>query len=397
MFARSLVRAAARAACRERRPIAVAVFGSAGKSTAASGVLAALSLSHHTRAQDSEAPWSEGFYALALGEARVPETPLGWVLAAARGYLRALNLSGYPAALVFEVPPSAAAVSAVLDTCEIRCLVVTALGAAPEPLSPESSDPFAELQRLSEHLPEHGVLIANGEATVPGEQSKDRRIATYGTGKKDSVRGAASGSDLTVTGENLTMTLPLRSPAPSFTRAVLAGAAAAEALQLSPDLTEKGLRQLRALPGRQSTLPGIKRSLIIDDTANTNPESFRESLELLTRGGAGYRIAVVGDTGDPGAAGRLLAGASVDRLLAVGSRGRDAADAAVAAGLKPERVVTFERADEAGRVLQNMLPPGAGVLMAGRPGDELEIAVREIMAEPMRAAELLCRRGGPKP
>jgi UDP-N-acetylmuramoyl-tripeptide--D-alanyl-D-alanine ligase len=80
-------------------------------------------------------------------------------------------------------------------------------------------------------------------------------------------------------------------------------------------------------------------------------------------------------------------------LIAVGEKARDIARGAVEAGLADNYVFCFDRAEEAGRFLQNRLKAGDVILVKGSQGMRLEKIVKEIMAEPERAEELLVRQG----
>jgi UDP-N-acetylmuramyl pentapeptide synthase len=58
-----------------------------------------------------------------------------------------------------------------------------------------------------------------------------------------------------------------------------------------------------------------------------------------------------------------------------------------------ERVLSFDSAHDAKKTVQNLLKPESLVLVKGSQNTVfLERVIKEIMAEPMRAAELLCRQ-----
>jgi len=141
---------------------------------------------------------------------------------------------------------------------------------------------------------------------------------------------------------------------------------------------------------------------LIDDTYNAAPDSMAEALALLDRIPAESKMAVLGDMLELGAksdeahyqVGQKVAAMKLDRLLTVGSGGRIIAQAAVTSGMASDKVVSFDTSDEAKKTAQEVLQPGAAVLIKGSQGLRLEKVTIEIMAEPMRAAELICRQYG---
>jgi len=80
-------------------------------------------------------------------------------------------------------------------------------------------------------------------------------------------------------------------------------------------------------------------------------------------------------------------------LIAVGERSRDIIRGATEAGLADDYIFYFDKAAEAGQFLQNRIKAGDVILVKGSQGVRLEKVVKEIMAEPERAEELLVRQG----
>ncbi len=78
-------------------------------------------------------------------------------------------------------------------------------------------------------------------------------------------------------------------------------------------------------------------------------------------------------------AGRLVAAAGWDLLLAIGPRSRGLARAAVEAGLAAEAVRTFDSSPEAAEALAGILRPGDLVLVKGSRGMRTEAAAVRIV------------------
>jgi UDP-N-acetylmuramoyl-tripeptide--D-alanyl-D-alanine ligase len=79
----------------------------------------------------------------------------------------------------------------------------------------------------------------------------------------------------------------------------------------------------------------------------------------------------------------------LDFLITVGERAHHIAHAAISAGQDQSSIFEFAEASEAGRFLQDRIHERDIILIKGSRGVHLEVLVKEIMAEPQRAAELL--------
>jgi UDP-N-acetylmuramoyl-tripeptide--D-alanyl-D-alanine ligase len=152
-------------------------------------------------------------------------------------------------------------------------------------------------------------------------------------------------------------------------------------------------------PGRLRTFSGLRDSFIIDDTYNASPLAMREALELLKNLKARRKIAVLGDMLEIGKYTMevheemgMLAAKRADLLLSVGLRGKLIAEGALKNKMSKNAVFSFNDIHEAGHFLQEKLRAGDLVLLKASQGVRLEKTVREIMAEPLRAKELLVRQ-----
>lgn len=147
---------------------------------------------------------------------------------------------------------------------------------------------------------------------------------------------------------------------------------------------------------RMRLLPGIKHTLIIDDTAGTNPASLSESLSAFKQiQKQGRKILVLGDMlylGKWSAHAHTQAGkqaAFVDILITVGLRSRLIAEGALQAGLSESHIFQTESVEEAGTILQEILRSGDTVLVKGDKSQRLSVVVEEVMEYPERANEFL--------
>lgn len=165
----------------------------------------------------------------------------------------------------------------------------------------------------------------------------------------------------------------------------------------------EALRVFHPLPGHMCLIPGIKNTLIIDDTYNSSPEPTRIALDTLSqinlKVGA-ERYAVLADMLELGPEtenahreiGLRVAELGIDFLITVGEASKHSAMAAREAGLNEHQVASFADSITAGKFLQEKLHEGDVVLVKGSQGMRMEKIVKEVMAEPEQATELLVRQ-----
>lgn len=167
----------------------------------------------------------------------------------------------------------------------------------------------------------------------------------------------------------------------------------------------EALRNYEPPKGRMRIIEGIKRTLLIDDSYNAEPLSTMAALDVLTQielKKGQQKFAVLGDMLELGQyseekhreVGRFVAENKIDYLIAVGERSIDMADEARKSGMSEDRVYTFDNSEEAGRFVQDRLEKGDLALVKGSQGVRMEKIVKELMAEPLRAKELLVRQEG---
>lgn len=170
------------------------------------------------------------------------------------------------------------------------------------------------------------------------------------------------------------------------------------------DISES-LRQYRPPKGRMNLIAGIKYTLIIDDTYNSSPHAAKAALEVIKMielPEARRKIAVLGDMlelGERSVAahreiGFKVAEAGIEALITVGKESEETAIAAKEAGLRESQVVSFTDSAKAGIFVQNLIQPGDLILVKGSQSTRMENIVKEIMAEPQKAKELLVRQTG---
>ncbi len=167
---------------------------------------------------------------------------------------------------------------------------------------------------------------------------------------------------------------------------LLAGLAAASALDLPFQAAAKALSGLRPASHRGERLQLGRGFILLDETYNSNPRALRSALTSLSEERAQRRIAVLGDMrelGEKGAElhrdlGRFAAGLPIDRIIGVGPLAARILEGALEGGASPSSLVSAESAEEAGRLLLEELREGDVVLLKASRGIGLERAIEVV-------------------
>jgi UDP-N-acetylmuramoyl-tripeptide--D-alanyl-D-alanine ligase len=128
--------------------------------------------------------------------------------------------------------------------------------------------------------------------------------------------------------------------------------------------------------------------IVWNDCYNSNPEAVRAMLEVLRSTPARRHIAVLGEMLELGHAaeclhrqvGRWAAESGLDALIAVHGAAQYMAEEAVRAGMPPHSVHFFERSEDAGGFVQQLVQSGDAVLFKGSRGVEIERAMEKVLA-----------------
>jgi len=174
--------------------------------------------------------------------------------------------------------------------------------------------------------------------------------------------------------------------------------------------------KFRGLPGRTRIIPGIKYTTLLDDSYNASPvavlSALRDLAQLDLKEGQ-RRVACLGEMrelGEQSEALHRLVGAeaaklNLDLLVVCGTLAHVMAEGARGAGMADDRIKIFDDTPEAGLFLQEWIKPGDVVLAKASEGPHpssanwnqvtgvrMERIIKELMADPARAGELLVRQ-----
>ena len=411
-----ILTAEARVLLRRHKPTLIAITGSVGKTSTKDAIYDAIKDSVHARKSQKSFNSEIGVPLTILGLPTGWDNPARWLWNIIDGAFTAFFSRQYPKVLVLETGVDTPGdMQQLTRWLKPDIVVLTRLPNVPVHVEqfkgPEAV--IEEKMKLVHGMKAGGVLVYNHDDELIKQQLPDVRQKTIGYGRylptdvkvsKDQVYytgkvPAGITFNLTYGADSIEVSLP---GVVGVQHSLGCAAAVAVAQQLNISLTQAaaGLSKLVTPPGRLKIIPGIKGSVLLDDTYNSSPIAVEHALETLSElKHATRRIAVLGDMLELGKyssdehkrIGKRV-GEVCDVLLTIGVRARGFAAGALANGLDDETVFQYDNAARAGRELQIMLRPGDVVLIKASQGIRAERIVEEVMAEPEKATELLARQ-----
>ena len=411
-----ILTAEARVLLRRHKPTLIAITGSVGKTSTKDAIYDAIKDSVHARKSQKSFNSEIGVPLTILGLPTGWDNPARWLWNIIDGAFTAFFSRQYPKVLVLETGVDTPGdMQQLTRWLKPDIVVLTRLPNVPVHVEqfkgPEAV--IEEKMKLVHGMKAGGVLVYNHDDELIKQQLPDVRQKTIGYGRylptdvkvsKDQVYytgkvPAGITFNLTYGADSIEVSLP---GVVGVQHSLGCAAAVAVAQQLNISLTQAaaGLSKLVTPPGRLKIIPGIKGSVLLDDTYNSSPIAVEHALETLSElKYATRRIAVLGDMLELGKyssdehkrIGKRV-GEVCDVLLTIGVRARGFAAGALANGLDDETVFQYDNAARAGRELQIMLCSGDVVLIKASQGIRAERIVEEVMAEPEKATELLARQ-----
>ena len=257
---------------------------------------------------------------------------------------------------------------------------------------------IAEKLKIVTNLPQNGAVIANGD-DIPLKRSVNQlnlavKVQFFGSSARCEARLTgyklqSNGTEFTVEHQNKTTRYEIGALGEQHVLAVLPSILVGELLEIDRDTIARALKEYRPLPGRGNIIFGVKDSIIINDTYNANPLSTEKMLEVLQTMPASVKVAVLGDMLELGEASKreherilALAKKSADQVITVGRRMAEP-KLADHSFLSPLEVAQF---------LKDHLAEGTVLAVKGSQSMRMELIVKELMLDPLKAEELLPRQ-----
>lgn len=398
------------------KPKIIAVTGSVGKTSTKDAVYHAIK--NTTSARKSEKSYNSdiGVPLSILGLDNAWQNPILWIKNIGNGLIHALFPFHYPKVLVLEMGVDRPGdMKRLTSWIKPDIVVLTRLPDVPVHVEYFSSpeEVVAEKLTLVNALADNGVLIYNNDDEKVRQAALNIRQKAVGYSRY-------SPSDYTVSGDKIVyengqpkgvkFTISHNDEEAEFSLKGAVGvstlynfaAAAAVASELDASLQDTAAEMTNFVPppGRLRLIPGLKNTIIIDDTYNSSPVALESALSTLKEvNGFNRKIAVLGDMLELGRYSTEAhekvgeqAAECTDVLITVGVRARNIAASALAHGMNEKNILQYDDAVRAGKELQNFIQPGDLILVKGSQGLRMERIVLEIMNEPEKAEGLLVRQ-----
>ena len=413
--------AIATAILRKYKPMVIGITGSAGKTSTKEAVFAALSGSYDVRATPKNYNNELGLPLTVIGGRAAGKNIFGWLAIIFRGWSYLIFNRKFPKMLVLEMGADRTGdLAKLVAIAPPHISIVTSVGEAHIEFFGSLGAIAEEKETLVKVLPPDGyaLLSADDPRVFSMRAVTKAKVLTYGLSETADVRAAlleyirdprstaVLGLRLTVPGPTGSVKVDLPGVVGrGHALAALAGIAASKVLGVSLPAAAEGLRKYAPPPSRMRLIPGVKNTVLLDDTYNASPGAMHEALEVLKNfpvPDKARRIALLGDMRELGGfterahteVGEYVAKNNIDIFVAVGEAMHEALEAAKKNGMSEDRVIHMESAEAAGHFLEERLRPGDVILIKGSQNTiRLERAVKVLMLEPERAGELLCRQG----
>jgi len=407
------------------KPIVIAITGSVGKTSTKEAIYHVLK-SHfgekEVRRNQRNYNNEIGVPLTVFGLETAGRSIFGWLNKFIKIFWMIIFKVPYPGFLVLEMGADRPGdIKYLTDFVHPKVGVITALGEIPVHVEffENPQQVAKEKRNLIVCLQEDEIAVLNydDEAIRQLGEGIRAKISTYGLKDKADVRAtnydlkvspstALGTSELNFKLEFMGSTVPAKLyNVLGFQHLYSALAATAVGIIFNVNLVEisEALKEFQPLPGRMHLIKGIKNSLIIDDSYNAallSVEAALDSLEIFGNnssvGKQGRKIVVLGDMLEIGEyapeahrrVGRKAA-AIADLIFIVGPRAKFIAEAAIKYGFDEKKIFQFDVSDDAGKKVQEELKEGDIVLIKGSRAMKMEKIIKEIMAEPERAKELL--------
>ncbi|MEK9129949.1 MAG: UDP-N-acetylmuramoyl-tripeptide--D-alanyl-D-alanine ligase [Patescibacteria group bacterium] len=411
------------------QPEIIGVTGSFGKSSATEAIHCVLKNKFNTRKSILGYNTELGLPLTVIGCFSGEKSPIKWFLIFAKGLkLIFFRDKNYPKILILEMGANKPGdIEYLIKIASLKIGIITDVGPTHLETFFSLENIIKEKQKIIGQLPCDGWAILNKDNKIVDKMRKktEAQILTFGFDEESDLRaselmldyelGDCKSSDLVgypscqrtkIKGINFKIKYQ-GNVVPVFLTDILGEVsaysvliAAAVGIIYKINLVEitEALREYKSPPGRMNLIKGIKETLLIDGTYNASPKTVGVSLEILSRLPCiGQKWAVLGDMLELGEVaqsehkkiGKKIVEGEIDILVTLGKQSKEIAVGAKEKGMLEDKIFSFDNIDEAKKFIQNKMRQGDILLIKGSNGMEMWKIVKEIIAEPLRAEELI--------
>lgn len=416
-FVTKIITLEARLLLARTKPTIIAVTGNIGKTSVKDAIYEVIKQKVYARKSEKSFNSEIGVPLSVLGLESGWSNPLIWLKNILDGVLLIIHPGNYPKVLVLEMGVDRPGdMDDLTKWIKPHVVVLTRLPDVPVHVeffeSPEAV--ITEKLKLVHALPADGIFVYNQDDEKVAHVAKDVLQKSIGYSRYSESdfttygdhtyyeNGYAAGTAFTIKHGAETAAMRVAGSL-GVQHAYTYAAASAVGSIFGISLAEAGEALNGHVPpsGRMRLVPGIKDTLIIDDTYNSSPAALERSLQTLKElKGVKRKIAILGDMMELGHFSvkeheriGALVHESANLLMTVGVRAHGFAKGAQSHGMSEKKILQYDDAIQAGRELQNLIKAGDVMLVKASQSIRAERIVEEVMREPERVGELLVRQG----
>jgi UDP-N-acetylmuramoyl-tripeptide--D-alanyl-D-alanine ligase len=415
---------------KRQKPKIIGIAGSVGKTSVKEAAACVLRSRFRIRKTIGNYNNEIGVPLTIIGEKTAGRNVFGWIKILFKGFLLSvLRLKNFPEVLILELGVDKPGdMGYLVSFLKPNVACVTAISEIPAHLEffKDVEELAAEEIKLIKSLSKEGTAVLNFDdrRVRKAKIQTNAEVLTFGFDSRADVKADSlvfSSKTCLLAGKErdhkkicgasyklhyLENIVPVRMPEIFGKQQVYASLAAASmGIAFGMNLVEisQNLKDFKSPPGRMNLIPGIKHSYIIDDSYNASPDATLAALEILGElSPSGKKIAILGDMlelGPKTEEGHRKVGKKAaevcDVLVSLGAASKFMIDEAKKQGMDSSKIFEFEEGEaiNAAKFVQNkILKQGDLILIKGSQRMRLEKAVKELMAEPEKAEELLVRQ-----
>lgn len=401
-------------------PKVIAVTGSVGKTLTKEAIYQVLSKNFFVRKSEKSFTAELGIPLAIIGCGDGVNSIVQFIKNILFGLRIILVKSAYPDWLILELdgdkPGDLEKVSSYL---RVDMLVITAIGEVPSHIETFGDlDSFLnEKKAMVNSVRFGGSVIYNADDSVTYELAQNSKVKMISVGIGDGPQ--VSGSEFEILyGSGKTGSVPtgmsfvLKYNAETFPihifntigdqneYAMLLAFAVGREFGLKSQEIVKLLGKFSPFPGRMNFIPGIKDTIIIDDSYNASPIAMSQAIEVLREiKSVEKKVAVIGDMLELGRfsaiehrnVASMLRGTAT-HVICVGIRARKIVDELLNYGFPESNIMSFDTSDEVADYLQNLIDDGDIILVKGSQAMRMEKIVEEVMRYPEDKKRVLVRQ-----
>ncbi|MAF13837.1 MAG: hypothetical protein CMI53_03020 [Parcubacteria group bacterium] len=399
-------------------PEVIAITGSVGKTTTKEAIYTVLASTYKVRKNLKNYNNEIGIPLSIIGVESGRRSPFRWLMVFLKAsWLIIFKSKNYPHILVLEMGADHPGdIKYLVDFVPLRVGVVTAVAAAHLEFFENINTVAKEKGELIKALSKTGQAVLNYDDKLVHQMSNQTKakIIFFGLNQKADVNATKidSGGDVNdIKGLSFKLkvndtVMPVLLPkifGQHLISSILAAIAVGSIYNLDAYTVVDSLKKFTPPKGRMNVIPGIKNTTIIDDSYNSSPLAAEQALKQLSAvkiSKKNKKYAVLGDMLELGRSsekshikiGEEAATNKIDYLITVGEMSRDTVKGAVAKKMSKDKCFNFKNSTEAGKFLQKRIAEGDLILVKGSQSVRMEHIVKELMAEPLKAKDLLVRQ-----